>query len=221
MTVKLSGPMLAPQSGNPPRQAVVLLHGYASDGEDLISLGTHWQDLLPDALFVSPNAPTVSEINPMGFQWFALDHGKPDYRVEGARQGSVVIIEFLKDLWAQTGLTERDTILVGFSQGAMMALHVGLSLDDPLLGIVSFSGALIPLEGFDAGHLARPPVCLVHGDLDQVVDPKSSQDAAIQLQAHGYEVSYHVSVGTAHGIAPDGLDFATSFMLAQRAAAND
>jgi phospholipase/carboxylesterase len=214
MTVKLSGPMLAPQSGNPPRQAVVLLHGYASDGEDLISLGTHWQDLLPDALFVSPNAPTVSEINPMGFQWFALDHGKPDYRVEGARQGSTAIIEFLQDLWAQTGLAEKDTILVGFSQGAMMALHVGLALERPLMGVIAFAGALIPPERFEQGKSPKPPICLVHGDQDQVVPPESSTFAAGVLRANGFEVSYHISPGVGHGISPDGLGFASHFIAA-------
>jgi phospholipase/carboxylesterase len=88
------------------------------------------------------------------------------------------------------------------------------------LGIVSFSGALIPPEGFGPeGLVALPPVCLVHGDLDQVVDPASQPAGGGGAAAAGYEVSYHVSPGTAHGIAPDGLDFATGFMLARLAAA--
>jgi len=219
VTKKLSGPMLAPRSGRMPRQIVVLLHGYGSDGSDLIALGAHWQQAFPEALFVSPNAPAPCADNPSGYQWFPLDLNRTISRVTGAHAARGVIVNFLIDLWSQTGLTARDTFLAGFSQGAMMALHVGLSLDVPPLGIISFSGALIPPEGFEDGHLPRPPVCLIHGDLDQVVDPGLSQDAAVTLEAHGHDVSYHRSPGVAHGISPDGLDFATSFMVAQLAAA--
>ncbi|MHB1110353.1 MAG: alpha/beta hydrolase [Devosia sp.] len=204
-----------------PKQLVVLLHGYGADGNDLIGLGSYWQQALPEALFVSPDAPAPCAENPFGFQWFAIDLNRTISRVTGTPPAREVIVNFLIDLWAQTELSARDTFLVGFSQGAMMALHVGLSLDQGLLGIVSFSGALIPPDGFESGLSAKPPVCLVHGDLDQVVDPKLSQEASVMLQTHGYDVSYHVSPGVAHGIAPDGLDFAASFILAQLAAAND
>ena len=212
--------MLAPKSGRRPKQLVVLLHGYGSDGNDLITLGGYWQQTLRDALFVAPNASAPCAENPFGYQWFPLDLERTISRVTGAPEAREGIVSFLIDLWAQTGLWARDTLLVGFSQGAMMALHVGLSLDEAPMGIVSFSGALIPPEGLEEGHLPKPPVCLVHGDLDQVVDPRLSQEASIVLQAHGYDVSYHVSSGVAHGIAPDGLEFATNFILAQLEAAN-
>lgn len=220
MTQKLSGPMLVPKSGRMPRQLVVLLHGYGADGNDLISLGRYWQDLLPDALFASPNAPDPCAENPLGYQWFPLDLDRTVSRVTGAPRARKVIIDFLIDLWAQTGLSARNTLLAGFSQGAMMALNVGLSLDEAPMGIVSFSGALIPPERLEQGHLPKPPVCLIHGDLDQVIDLRLSQEAFVTLQAHGYDASYHVSSGMAHGIAPDGLEFATNFILAQLEAAN-
>lgn len=218
---KLSGPMLPPATGGMPRQLVVLLHGYGADGNDLIDLGRYWAQLLPEALFVSPNAPEPCAENPFGYQWFALDLDRTVSRITGVPKSRDVLAGFLADLWAQTGLGPRDTFLVGFSQGAMMALHVGLSLEEPVLGIVSFSGALIPPEGFTRGVLAHPPVCLVHGDMDQVVDPDLSRQAAEALSAAGHDVSYCVSPGTAHGIAPDGLEFATGFLLARLAAAND
>jgi phospholipase/carboxylesterase len=208
----LSGPMLAPASGNPPRQLVVLLHGYGSDGSDLIALGRHWQDLLPDALFVSPNAPEQVSEHVSGYQWFALDMERPTARLVGLPLARPVVVEFLKALWAQTGLGAKDTILAGFSQGAMMALHVGTSLEEPLLGIIAFSGAFVEPEGFMDGNKARSPICLVHGDLDSVVDPDLSAKAAEQLSRQGFEVSYHVSKGVGHGISPDGLAFASAFI---------
>jgi phospholipase/carboxylesterase len=127
-------------------------------------------------------------------------------------QARPVLSEFLDDLWSQTGIAPENTILAGFSQGAMMALHVGLSLEQPLMGIIAFSGAFLPPEGFGTAPLAKSPVCLVHGDMDQVVDAELSAEADAALRGAGYDVAYHVSHGVGHGIAPDGLAFATAFI---------
>ncbi|HEY8576309.1 MAG TPA: alpha/beta hydrolase [Devosia sp.] len=211
---KLSGPMLLPQSGLPPTKAVVLLHGYGSDGNDLIGLAPVWRDVLPDALFVSPNGPEPCRQFGAGFQWFdiSFEEDRLAKRQVGVVQARPVLVTFLQDMWSQTGIAPEHTILAGFSQGAMMALHVGLSMPEPLMGIIGFSGAFLPPEGFGTSLMAKSPVCLVHGDMDDVVDPEHSADADVALRLAGYDVSYHVSRGTAHGIAPDGLDFATQFI---------
>lgn len=209
---KLSGPMLPPRSGAKPRQLVVLLHGYGSDGSDLIALATHWQDLLPDALFVSPNAPHASRENPLGFQWFALDIERPVSRLTNLPGAAPAVVGFLQALWTQTGLGAGQTILAGFSQGAMMALHVGLSLKDPPMGIIAFSGALVPPEGLATRTGPKPPVCLVHGALDAVVEAHYSAEASDSLRKLGYSVSHHVSPQIGHSIAPDGLGFASAFI---------
>ncbi|MCW5720887.1 MAG: prolyl oligopeptidase family serine peptidase [Devosia sp.] len=210
---KLSGPMLAPANGEAPDAAVVLLHGYGSDGHDLIALAPHWQAILPGALFVAPHAPEPAAMTAMGHQWFAIDWGgdrlaSRQLGVVGARP---VLVEFLNDLWTQTGVAPERTVLAGFSQGAMMALHVGLSLDRPLMGVIGFSGAFLAPEGF-ADAVALPPVCLIHGDRDEVVEPERSAEADAQLRAAGVDVAYHVSRGVGHGIAPDGLAFASAFL---------
>lgn len=213
--VKLNGPLLPPRSGRPANQAVILLHGYGADGSDLISLGQHWGQLLPDAMFIAPNAPEPCAGSPFGFQWFPLQVDRIAGRIEGAKNAAPILKEFLSDLWSQTGITPARTILAGFSQGAMMSLHVGTALDEELAGIIAFSGAFVPADGFADGRFSKPPVTLIHGELDQVVDPNLSRQAATELSAGGYEVSLHISPNTAHGIAPDGLDFATSFLVAR------
>lgn len=205
----LSGPMLAPADGGTPRQAVVLLHGYGADGTDLITLGRHWQAIMPGALFVAPNAPDFIPDYPAGRQWFAVPNELPVRRLEGIAGAGAVIEEFLAALWAQTGLAAGDTLLTGFSQGAMMALHVGLGLEEELLGIIGFSGAFLTPANFPA---SRPPVCLVHGDLDNVVMPEMSAEAEKVLRAAGIDVRRHVSPGAGHVIAPDGLAFADAFI---------
>ncbi|MCS6759895.1 MAG: dienelactone hydrolase family protein [Candidatus Devosia euplotis] len=212
--IKLSGPMLLPKSGNAPQQAVVLLHGYGSNGADLIGLAPHWQEVLPDAVFISPNAPMRCEELAEGFKWFdvSFDGDRLASRQTGCVAARPVLLEFLTDLWAQTGIAPEQTLLVGFSQGAMMALHVGLSLQQRLMGIIAFAGALLPPEGFGAATAGHPPICLVHGDADTMVDPERSADAEVALRLADYDVSYHVSPGVGHGIAPDGLAFASQFI---------
>ena len=209
MTVTLSGPMLPPKSGQPAKQVMVLLHGYGADGSDLIGLGGEWRDKFPDMLFVSPNAPWPCARNPGGFEWFPVnDPPVESFRREGADRARPVIVNFLIDLWAQTGLSARDTVLCGFSQGAMMALHTGLSLDHEVRAIIAFSGALIP----PPGAWSKPPVALIHGDLDGVVPVQLSYDAATALKAAGVDARLYVERGMSHGIAPDGLGFAGVFL---------
>jgi phospholipase/carboxylesterase len=211
--------MLMPRDGGAPGHLVVLLHGYGSNGDDLIALAPHIQSVLPDALCVSPHAPTPCDIAPGGFQWFAIDYegDRVANRQHGLPLARPVLVQFLEDLWAETGLGPDRTVLVGFSQGAMMALHVGTALADPLMGIVAFSGAFVPPEGFGP-TTGKSPVCLVHGALDTVVDPSGSADAERALAAAGFDVVHHVSPDLAHGIDGAGLEAALGFIaqLSQR-----
>lgn len=209
MTITLSGPMLPPKSGQAAKQVMVLLHGYGADGSDLIGLGGEWREQFPDMLFVSPNAPWPCGRNPGGFEWFPVnDPPVESFRREGADRARPVIVNFLIDLWAQTGLAARDTVLCGFSQGAMMALHTGLSLDHEVRAIIAFSGALIP----PPEPWSKPPVALIHGDLDGVVPVQLSRDAEVVLRAAGIDVRLHIERDMSHGIAPDGLGFAGAFL---------
>ncbi|WDR04636.1 prolyl oligopeptidase family serine peptidase [Devosia rhodophyticola] len=211
---KLSGPMMPPLSGGDPKQAVILLHGYGSDGNDLIGLAPHWRDMLADAVFIAPNAPEQVPGHPSGYQWFAPDFEADSIamRQKGLHAAAPVLGEFLSDFWTQSGLGAQDTILAGFSQGAMMALHFGLSLPEPLMGVLAFSGLFQPADNFGAENLPKPPVAIVHGDMDTVVPFSLGEAAAATLTKAGYAVKFHNSAGVGHGIAPDGLAFAADFI---------
>ena len=123
-----------------------------------------------------------------------------------------MLAEFLTDLWAQTGLAAGDTLLVGFSQGAMMALYVGLGLNPSPMGIIAFSGALVAPDSLLERAGPKPPVCLVHGDRHPVVDPQSSTDALARLERHGFPERLHVDAGSGHMITEEGLRFAGRFI---------
>src|SRR5947208_8561128 len=126
MLMSLSGPTRPPVAGGKPRQLVILLHGLGADGNDLIGLAPVLARLLPDAEFVSPNAPFPCDMAPYGYQWFSLQDRSPEAILGGVRASAPILDAFIDDLLAARGLEEKDLALVGFSQGTMMSLYVGL-----------------------------------------------------------------------------------------------
>ena len=211
MKQTLSGPMVPPKSGKA-KKAVVLLHGYGSDGNDLISLAQYWRAEMADTMFVAPNAPDRCDINPMGHQWFPLAVDRLNSPLVGVETARAVITEFLEALWAQTGLKAADTLLIGFSQGGMMALDVGLRLEQPLSGIVSFSGGLIGVETIQKEIKSKPPVCFIHGEADDVVPMQMSKAGHEALKRLDVKSALHLEPGVAHTISMEGLGFALAFM---------
>jgi phospholipase/carboxylesterase len=210
---RIDGPSHGPHSGGPPRQLIVLLHGYGADGEDLIGLAPVLAPLMPDAVFHAPNAPHRCEGNPMGYQWFGINRLDPASRLAGTRGAAPFVEEFLEEKMAAYGLDEGSTVLIGFSQGTMMALHVGLRRTRPLAGIVGFSGALAGPEMLKDEIRSRPPVLLVHGDADPMLPHQLTEEAAIALQENGVEVAVHIAQGVGHGIDQTGLSHAARFLL--------
>lgn len=211
--MSLSGPSVAPRSGGAPRQLVVILHGYGADGDDLIGLGQHWSSLMPDALFLAPNAPTRCAQNSFGFEWFPIDFEDMNRSVGGgAPLAREVVAGALGDFWSQTGLGPAQTLLVGFSQGAMMALHVALRRPRPIAGVVGYSGMMIDKESVAAEIRSRPPVLLIHGDADPVVPFASLHEAVGILSDLEVPAQWHVSPRVGHGIAPDGLAAGAQFL---------
>jgi phospholipase/carboxylesterase len=219
MAVELDGPRLNPRSGNA-RQLVVFLHGYGADGNDLIEIGRAWQPLLPQAAFVSPHAPEPCGQAPVGRQWFALTFRDPNERWTGVNKAAPVLDRFLDAELARHKLPPSALALVGFSQGTMMALHVGLRRPVAPAAIVGYSGLLVlPPEGdtqaFAAPIKSRPPVLLVHGDSDDLIPAAALFQAAQGLAALGVPAEWHLSAGIGHGIDAEGLRHGGEFLARQ------
>lgn len=203
--------------GGEAERIVIFLHGYGADAEDLIGLADPLGPHLPGTLFLAPDAPERCRNNPMGFQWFPIPwlDGTPEAVAEAAAHAAFQALNGWLDAVAlETGIPAERTALLGFSQGTMMALQVGLrrAETETLAGIVGFSGRLLKPETLAAEIRSKPPVLLVHGDADPVVPFASLKEAADTLVTNGVETYAHVSRGTAHGIAPDGLGVALSFL---------
>src|SRR3990172_1022272 len=165
----LDGPRLPPAAGGAPRQLVVFLDGYGADGNDLIALGREWASALPHAAFVSPHAPEPCGIAPMGRQWFNLTFRDPEEIGRGVAKAGPILEAFLDAELKRHNLPARALGLVGFSQGTMMALAVGLRRNPAPAAIVGYSGALAGVEALPARGNGAPAILLVHGDMDEVI----------------------------------------------------
>ncbi len=216
MSAALDGPRIPAAAGRT-SQLVVFLHGYGADGNDLIELGRQWRALMPEAAFVSPHAPERSPASPMGRQWFALsnrpppaDPGGGGERWAGAVKARGGIDDFLDAELKRLGLDDSKLALVGFSQGTMMALHVGLRRPRAPAAILGFSGLLVGPERLDEATArdargAPPPILLVHGDQDQLIPFDAMFVAAEALAQASIPTQWHLSLGIGHGIDAEGL----------------
>lgn len=214
---KLDGPRLEPRSGKA-RRLVVFLHGYGADGNDLIDIGQAWQQSLPDTAFVSPHAPEPCGQAPVGRQWFELTFRDPGERWTGVNKAAPGLNAFLDEELARYQLPPSALALVGFSQGTMMSLHVGLRRPAPFAAIVGFSGMLVlpndgPAAAVQADITSRPPILLVHGDQDDLIPAQALFHAAGALTELKIPTEWHLSQGTGHGIDGEGLRHGGEFLV--------
>jgi phospholipase/carboxylesterase len=214
---ELDGPRLEPRAGGAARQLVVFLHGYGADGNDLIDIGRAWQGLMPHAAFVSPHASEPCGQAPTGRQWFSLTFRDDNERWIGANKAAPMLDRFLDTELKRHNLPPSALALVGFSQGTMMALHVGLRRAIAPIAIVGYSGLLVIPAEADPEKLAteiksRPPVLLVHGDRDDLIPPQALFQTTGGLASLGVPTEWHISMGIGHGIDQEGLRHGGEFL---------
>ncbi|MCV2881186.1 alpha/beta hydrolase [Actibacterium sp. XHP0104] len=214
MTRELKFGRRGPEQGQA-TSLVVFLHGYGADGADLLGLADPLSPHMSGTAFVAPDAPDRCAGSPFGYQWFPIpwiDGSTDEQRDEGMDEAVEDLHVFLDKLMADEGLSADRVILFGFSQGTMMSLHIAPRRTEPFAGVVGFSGRLLHPDMLADDTISRPPVLLVHGDMDDVVPVQSLPEAGEALSEAGFEVYAHIMKGTPHGIAPDGLSVALTFM---------
>jgi phospholipase/carboxylesterase len=210
--MQLDGPGLAPLSGGKAAYLVVLLHGVAANGNDLISLARAWRKILPKAEFIAPNAPFRCDYAPEARQWFSLEDRAREKLLAGLREAGAILDRFFDELLATRQLGDAHLALAGFSQGAATALYAGLRRQTQIAGIVAFSGALPGGEGLRSDIRSKPPVLLVHGEADNAVPFQSMANAKATLEAAGVPVTAVARPGLGHAIDDAGIALAGDFL---------
>ena len=209
---QINGPSIFPLSGNKAKQLIIFCHGYGSDGNDLIGLANYFQQMLPDAYFISPNAPENCPMNPTGFQWFDFTSNDPELIWNKVIDAGKVLDNFIDKKLKELNLSDKDLSLIGFSQGTMMSLHIGLRRNIPMNAIVGFSGRIIREDTLKTELKSRPPIYLIHGDQDPMVPYQDTLNAGKILEKSNVNVQTHISKNTQHSIAQDGLEIAIKFL---------
>ncbi|MFN7710168.1 MAG: alpha/beta hydrolase [Holosporales bacterium] len=221
--VYLEGPRLGSASGRTDSY-VVFAHGYGADGRDLIDLAEVWRSQLPNTEFFSAHAPFPFEGGPFGRMWFSLENWEPSLLVrtdpqaraiqaayfKGAEKAAAILrAQIEKDL-QRLNLTMDRVALVGFSQGTMVSLLTALSLSDQPAGVLGYSGAFLTIEDFVPA--SKPPVRLIHGDQDMVLDIEAMNIAQNALKKLDVPVETYTRPGLGHSIDQDGLHLGEEFL---------
>jgi phospholipase/carboxylesterase len=200
----LRGPRMEPANGGPAAGLVVLLHCFGADGRQLIPLAGRLQQSLPDVAFVAPHGPVaVAGPTLRGWAEMRIPFDEED-QWEGIVATAPMVDRFVSIERDRRGLSASQIVLVGFSQGAMMALHVGLRRDEAVGAIIGYSGFLV-----GPGHLdeitVRPPATLIHGNRDPVVSVDTMMKSATALEEVGVPVETIVLPGLGHRVDARGM----------------
>ncbi len=202
-----------PQSGKI-EQIVILLHGVGSNGRDLISLAPALEQYVPNAVFISPDAPFACDMVPAGypdaFQWFSLEDRSPQAMLSGVKNVFPLVEEFIEAQLKHYNLPANKLALLGFSQGTMTSLYVAPRLNEQIAGVLGYSGALLLNDENDLKQ--KMPIHLIHGQSDDVVPAQAWTAAKETLISNGYEFSGHITAGLTHSIDQAGIDSGGAFL---------
>lgn len=202
----------ASSKGNP-KQLVILLHGYGSNKDDLINIAPEISKYLPNAHFISPNACQRFENAPEydAYQWFSLVNRSQEAMLNGANTAMKILEPFILEQMKRFSLSAKQTVILGFSQGGMMALHTGLNMKENPRVLLCYSGLLIQGENSNIDSFAEvnsiQDIVLIHGKDDDVVPIESMQRSAILLVKSGARLHTLTCRALGHGIDMVGLEF--------------
>ena len=174
----------------PIKHAVILLHGYGGDGEDISMLTLNWKRFLPNTIFLCPNGHEICKINPAGYQWFDLSKDDPGYILEQSKKAEIKIKQFIEEVKNEYNLKNSQICLSGFSQGCMMSINLGLTSGENYNCIIGFSGKIINSDDLIKRKNSSTKMLLIHGDKDAVVSP------TFLLEAKDFLIRINIEVET-------------------------
>lgn len=209
--LKLNGLEFKNSTNNPPKQLIIMLHGYGSNGENMIDLAGSFSSTLPDAYFIAPNAPADHEHGYGGYQWFSLISRDENFILEGINYASNILNNYIDEQLARFNLIDNQLILIGFSQGAMLAIYAALRRMSKIAGVISYSGSVIGDKFLSNEIKSKPSILMIHGDNDDVVSPISLDLGIKTLRENQIPVKGLMCKGLAHSINLEGIKEAITF----------
>jgi len=195
------------------KNAVILLHGYGGDGNDISMLSLNWKRHLPNTIFICPNGHETCEINPSGYQWFDLTKDDPNYILKETKKAEEILKKFINEVKEEYNLINNNICLSGFSQGCMMSLNVGLTSEDKFSSIVGFSGKIIDQNDLKQRIKNLTDVFLIHGELDDIVSPTFLLEAKDFLIREKINVESHMVKNCGHHIPIEASSLALNYIL--------
>jgi len=201
-----------PLSKNKPSQAIILCHGYGGDGKDISALAVNWQRFLPDAIFLCPNAPEACAVNPQGYQWFDLTSEKEEVILEKSLVAEKKLSIFLDQIFENFQLKPNNLALVGFSQGAMISIQVGIKKKEKINCLIGYSGKVINQKHLSENINSKPRIFLMHGENDTIVSPTHLLEAKEYLKKKGINVKTKMFKNCEHRIPVEGSSLGLGFL---------
>ena len=213
MTFCLNSTIIKPESNTKIKNALILLHGYGGDGKDISMLSINWKRHLPNTVFICPNGHEPCAINPSGFQWFDLTKDDPDYILEQSILAEKKLNKFINEVKKEFDLSNSEIILSGFSQGCMMSINLGLTADQEYNCVIGFSGKIINQENLKIRKKVSTKTLLIHGELDQVVQPHFMLEAKDFFIRNNIEIETHLINNCDHNIPIEASSIALNYIL--------
>jgi len=213
MTFCLDSTIIRPENNLEIKNAVILLHGYGGDGNDISVLSLNWKRYLPNTIFICPNGYEPCTINPSGFQWFDLTNDDPNYILEQSKKAEKKLNEFIGEVKNEFKLKNDQICLSGFSQGCMMSINLGLTSDQEYNCIIGFSGKIINQEDLKKRKRISTNILLIHGDSDQVVQPTFMLEAKDFFVRNNVNIETHLIKNCDHNIPIEASSIALNYLL--------
>ena len=203
---------VSPLSKSAPKQVIILCHGYGGSGQDISVLAINWRRFLPEAIFLCPNAPEICSINPQGYQWYDLTSEKEEIILEKSLVAEEELNKFLDQVFNNLQLEPLNLALVGFSQGCMISIQVGLKKKEKINCLIGYSGKVINQKHLSNNINSRPKIFLMHGENDTIVPPTNLLEAKEYLENHGIKTKTKMFKNCEHRIPVEGSSLGLNFL---------
>ena len=213
MTFCLKSKIIKPEKNIKVKNAIVLLHGYGGDGNDISMLSLNWKRYLPNTVFICPNGHETCSVNPLGYQWFDLSKEDPEYILEESKKAENILNQFISEIKNEFNLENNRVCLSGFSQGCMMSINIGLNSKENYNCIVGFSGKIIDQKYLKDKINNKSNILLIHGDADEIVSPNYMLEAKDFFIRNNVKIETHLIKNCGHHIPVEASSIALNYIL--------